>query len=207
MTRHCCCVGIAAVAFLIASPLPAATVALDLASFGIAPGYYLESFDGLTAGSLSSPQAFSNGVFSFQASAPSGLFAGSGYLSTNLSTELLTFTFLGGNVTAVGGHFLGTDADFNPVDSTTTLVLSDGTNVVLTYPDTFRGFTTAGGVFITSLTVSTTGAETVAFPTVDDLYVGQAQTAQIPEPASVLLVAGGLLAAAARLRRRRMRPF
>ena len=70
---------------------------------------------------------------------------------------------------------------------------------------TFCPFAEAGAAFVgTARSVDFSGALNDA--TFDDIRLGNAQASVIPEPATVTLVAGGLLGLAAVARRRRARP-
>jgi hypothetical protein len=185
----------------------AATIFIDSPTFvaGLQPGYYLESFDSLTAEPLPNPIIFSSGGFSYSASAPGGFFpvatSGDWVLSTTFPTDPITLTFTSGNVTAVGGHFFATDLVGNVTSGTITLNLSDGSSVTLTNPaaSSFIGFMTE--VPITSLVIAAENeGAPYKYPTADDLYVGST----VPEPSSAILVAaGGLLLAGLRSRFRR----
>jgi hypothetical protein len=202
-------IGLLVALFLVASA-QAGTVYLNSSTFlaQLQPGYYLENFQGIGLNLIGSPKAFSSGGFSYTASATSGLYGlyvpGSGTdvaLSIDSYFDPLVFTFTSGNVTAVGGYFFPTDASEALVSGSLGLTLSDATAYTLVNgtPTSFVGFTTAPGVWITSLTVS--GVEPGRYPTVNDLYVGQAGGG--PEPATGALLGGGalLLAGLARWRK------
>ncbi len=206
---------LAALVFLVASA-QAGTVYTDQPSFlaQLQPGYYLETFQGIPLGFLTSPMGFSSVPYSYTASAPNGLWgqyapsSGSDVvLSINTAYDTLRFDFTSGNVTAVGGYFFPTDFNGNLTTGNTVLTLSDGTAVALVdgTPASFVGFTTDPGQWITSLTVDavdTPGDPPIyRWPTVNDLYVGQ--SGAIPEPATGALLAGGVLLLAALARRRK----
>ena len=195
-----------------AASAQAGTVFTDLPGFQaqLKPGYYLENFDGIALGVITSPKSFSSGGYSYAASATMGLYGeyapGSGtdkVLSTNDAHDPLVFTFTSGNVTAVGGYFFPTGASGELLSGSTTLSLSDGTVYTLVNgtPSTFVGFTTASGVWITSLTVDALETPDFRWPTVNDLYVGQSDA--VPEPATGALLVGGALLLAALSRRRK----
>ncbi len=201
--------------FVLASA-QAGTVYTDLPSFmaQLQPGYYLETFDGIGLGLLGVTLGFSDGTYSYTASAPAphelfGQYAPSSVtdrvLSNNTATDTIRFDFTSANVTAVGGYFFPTNILYELIPGNTVLTLSDGTVVALMdgTPASFVGFTTDPGVWITSLTVDavdTPGDPPVyRWPTVNDLYVGTA----IPEPTTGALLAGGVLLLAALARRRK----
>ena len=105
----------------------------------------------------------------------------------------MTVAFTSGNVTAVGGTFIQSDAGENPLAGTFHVILSDGTDQSVTSlgsgTQPFTGFTTTSPTFITSMTVSSPGAG--SFATLENLTVGAA----VPEPQHYAMAAGlGLLA-------------
>lgn len=195
------------------TPASAATTYSSATDFFavIGPDYYLESFDSLTTGVLlSGPFSFSSGPYAYTASSSGSFFnedlgGGDVVLSTYTALYPIIFAFSSGNVTAVGGNFWLTDEDFDTTTGTTILTLSDGTVVTLVDANsgTFAAFTTDAGVTITSLTVSVSSSGD-AWVTVNDLIVGTAGDG-VPEPATFVLGAGGLLALAAGRRIRHSR--
>lgn len=98
---------VAAVALAAASVASAATVTFtdsDLFLANLAPGSYTEQFaDSFFSGDPSA--SFSGGAFSYNVSAPGGLYGNGVFIGTNLPGELLTVTFSGAPVTAIGGNF------------------------------------------------------------------------------------------------------
>jgi hypothetical protein len=175
----------------------------------IAPLYYLEDFNGYTYGSpLDGSQTSSsfgpvNG-YSWDASAPLGLWSNSGALSTNDAVDLLTITFTGNPVTAVGGIFASTDINGNIIQQDVTVSLSDGTSETITGSG-FLGFTSSipfASLTVDGIDITPPGAGTIYnWPQVDHFYVG-ASTAAIPEPATMLLLGSGLIGMGVYARRR-----
>ncbi len=117
---------------------------------------------------------------------------GNGALSTNNPFDLLSLTFTGNPVTAVGGIFFPTDSAGRPANGTVTVTLNDGsTSTIINDPNAFLGFTTTNP--IASLQIFTTGS--VTWPSVDHLYVGT--VAPAPEPATITILGSICLAAGA----------
>jgi hypothetical protein len=188
-------------AAMVAAPATA-DVFTDSASFldQVVPGYYYNNFTGVPGGAQPSLD-YSSGGFSYTIStAPgsiSGLFNGTGIVSTDNAGDAILIEFTSGNVTAVGGNFWSTDINFFPFAADVTLDLSDGTSVTFfsTSANDFRGFTS--DQVITSMTID--AVDPVAGPawsTLDNLYVGVA----VPAPGAVALLGLGGLAAARRRR-------
>jgi hypothetical protein len=174
-------------AALSASSFAVTTVYTSAASFlaNVAPGSYTETFNGLPS---TPPDSFSGSGFSYTVSATDGLYGSGEFLGTNLPNQLLTVTFAGGNVTAVGGNFYATNISDAFQSVAITLTLSDSTTVTFTptsVADSYRGF--ASGLAITSLTIGATGVSLYAG--LDNLTVG---VSAVPEPASALLMALGV---------------
>jgi hypothetical protein len=152
-----------------------------------------EDFSGIADGFYPAPVSGNVGGINWTGGAAGGLFADSGFLSTNNPTSL-TFVFSPG-VQAVAGNFFGTDFDFNAVPSLVQVTLADGTSSILftTGPSDFSGFFSTGAA-ISSLTVTAAGQGAV-YPTVDNLYFA----VPIPAPGAAALI--GLAAVATRRRR------
>ncbi len=168
------------------------------------PGISLNTFDDVVSGPLPD-LTYSIGAFSYDISAGggygTGLYNGTGVVSTQNANDHLLITFTSGNVNAVGGNFWGTDQFFNVVLAQITITLSDGTEVTFdsTGPAVFRGFST--DVFITSMTIDAKSA-TGAWATMDNLYVGAA-VVPLPPAAWAGLATLGLLGGLRAHRRRR----
>lgn len=152
-------------------------------------GYYTENFTD-NAGYFTTGLLFSSGPISFKVDAAGGegdtIYKDGSFIMNNFTNEALTFTITSGNVTAIGGAFLLTDADVNIISGIMTITLSDGTTTTFTTSisgDDYRGFVSPGPA-ITSLTLSAPGIG--AFNTVDNLTLGFA--ASIPEPSTVALI-------------------
>jgi len=171
--------------------------------------YYLEDFNNFNDqyNGLSVNFGPVNG-FSYTLSAPDGLYSTTGNMTTNYADEALTVDFTGAPVTAIGGLFWPQDFDGNNLVGDITLSLSDGTDLTLTKADfsTFTGFTTTAAPF-TSMTVSSLGFSVTPnqYPTLDHFYVGSAGT-PVPEPATLILLCFGFLAAGITGIRSRIRP-
>jgi MYXO-CTERM domain-containing protein len=178
-----------------------ADVFTDSASFlaNVQPGFYFNNFASAPSGAVPS-LSFSSGGFAYTVSTGggvSGLFNGTGLISTDNAADVIRIDFTSGNVTAVGGNFWSTDINFFPFAATVDVELSDGTSVSFnsTSANDFRGFTSNS--VITSLTIDAIDPLSgPAWSTLDNLYVGQA----IPAPGAMALLGLGGLAAARRRR-------
>ena len=185
----------------------------DSATFvaGLAPGYFLNQFTGLTGLLVDNPMSFSGGTgnaFSYDAAATNGLYGlpatgSTSWLSTNVFGDTLNITFTSGNVTAVGGNFFNTDITGTELTDSVTVLLS-GVSGSVTLPasgDTpvdFWGYLSTPGVFITGLTITPPAGTTTDGATVANLYVGAVRHDDdrgTPEPATFGLLGAGLLAA------------
>jgi len=169
----------------------------------IQPGFYLNNFASLPDfGFVSSPTVFSNGTFSYTASATDGLYGvspnGDRALSTaDLSTNIV-FDNFAPTITAIGGYFFGTDFDGDPTSVTVTASVNGGSALLeatTASATNFFGFVSDDGSPILSLTLSIDSE----YATVDDLIVGQA----VPEPLT-LLGASAAVAFGAAFKRRKV---
>jgi PEP-CTERM motif len=200
---------LAASAALLALPVAVQaqfTVYTDLASFLAATSNAgTDTFESLSITSTTpSPMARLAGAFGYTASVNTTSFFGAGtaadhWLSTNTATDLVTFNGFGSGVRGVGGFFFGSTSAgaFRPATSvilratnaagTTTRTLLDTTL------GTFLGFVSGTDIF--SLTLEAVQPATgFAWPTVNDFVLAQAPLANVvPEPASIVLLATGLL--------------
>lgn len=161
--------------------------------------YYLETFDDLGFGTVNAPTWDAPGANGYEWTAsgdPGNLYSVPGALSTDVAEDAINISFTGLEATAFGGDFLGTDFDGNAIESDVTVTLSNGDSHVLENQtgDTFFGW--VGDTAIDSITITAdAGADTLAWPAVDNFYVGQA----IPAPGALALL--GLAGLTARRRR------
>jgi len=168
----------------------------------IQPGFYLNNFASLPNFDLvASPTNFSNGTYSYTASATDGLYGVSPNsnraLSTNNLSQSITFNNFTPNITAIGGYFFGTNFDGDPTSVTVTASVNGGSaslQATTGSATNFFGFVSDDGSPILSLTQSV-GTQ---FATVDDLIVAQA----VPEPLT-LLGASAAVAFGAAFKRRK----
>lgn len=173
----------------------------------IKPDYYLEDFSNYIYsdtinGELTADFGSVNG-YSWTASTtvptipggkaqePSGLFSLTRALSTVHFEDLLTITFTGRPVTALGGIFASTETSGDVAPQQEVIItLSDNTSVRFLGSD-FRGFTS--DVAIASLTIDAVDVvqndpNNVFWPKLEHFYIGS-----VPVPASIWLFGSGLL--------------
>lgn len=173
----------------------------------IQPGFYLEDFEAFsTPPAIPNPLLLSEGGYSYSISTPGSFFLSpvgspdAKWLSTFDPDELITITFTGDPVTAVGGNLYLTVETGEPASASLKVTLSDGQEHTFSSgdPRPFIGFTST--IPITSLTIDPLGSGQYA--TVDNLQVGTA----VPEPVTTGLIAGsGLLGYLIVRHRRRQR--
>jgi hypothetical protein len=182
----------------LASGAEAAIIYSDEASFltHVQPGYYLETFDTLPTGYLGVTSSFAGNGYAYTASADNGLWGNPvGYLSakslsTNLPPEPIHFSFTGNPVTAVGGYFTSTDFSGSPVDGTVTVGLSDGTQLSASVPSAwaFVGFVANQPISWLEVLSGKEGSRLDGrWPAADDVYVGAAVGAAVPEPCTLAI--------------------
>jgi hypothetical protein len=189
-----------------ASMASAATTVFDNEADFLAqlnPTYYLEEFSGYSYGTPLSgaltenygpvygyswtATTTPNGVFPV----PNGLFSLPGALTTYAAEDLLTITFTGNPVTALGGSFASTDINGDVIQQTVTVNLSDNTSVSLT-GSAFRGFTSDFAILSLAIDAVDVNPTTVFWPRLEHFYVGSA-IAAVPIPAAAWLFGSGLL--------------
>jgi hypothetical protein len=162
-----------------------------------------DTFADLGTGPLADTVTRSAGPYSYTASAEGGLWGagapGAPWLSTNLSTDAITFSNFSGHVSAFGGHFFGTDIGgaYAPGGD---LVLTATDGFTLTYSLngttqlSFLGFVSDSE--LGSVTLASNGAAGV-WPTASDVVLA------VPEPATYGMFLAGLGFMAVMARRRR----
>ncbi len=152
------------------------------------------SYNGFYANGLSG----SAGGTQWTVSAPGDLYAGSGYMSTNVAEATLTFN-LSPSVQGVAGNFFATDISFNVLPAIIGVQLADGSAYVgyAASAADFVGFYSTGAA-ISSISISVAGNLPAGthFATVDNLYF-----AVVPAPGAVALLGLAGLVSGARKRR------
>jgi len=197
-------------------------VTFDATSFlnGTRPGYYRESFSGLSQSNYTEPLAFTDGNsggYSYNVTTDSG---GGIYVAppSSSNTALLAispatgsdliFTFLGLPVTSFGGNFFPADTAGSAQPGSIMLLLSDGTTQLVSATaanlQPFLGIQSQTP--LSSVTIRYTGSDSY-FPSVTNLIVGRASIT-IPEAGTIPLVSAAIIflpILAASLRQRRVR--
>ncbi|MBL8279644.1 MAG: PEP-CTERM sorting domain-containing protein [Pelomonas sp.] len=192
-----------ALAVASASTLAAPTIYTSSAAFlaQVAPTAYTETFTAVVDDNTNVQTFTGNGNYGFTASLDAGqqFYFGTDALSTNLPNEVITLTFTGGPVTAIGANFYAIDIGDMFIPSPLTILLADGSATTLTFTpgdaSAYRGFTSQ--VAITSITFSASAQG--AYATLDNLTIGGTHT--VPEPSSIALIALAFAGAAAARRR------
>jgi hypothetical protein len=187
----------------------AATVYTDEATFltQMDPYYYLEDFsnyiynDPIHTGQPTADFGAVDGYSWTASTIPDGTFTDTyglvsltNALSTDSPKDLLTITFTGSEVTALGGIFASTDTFLAVADQQKVIItLSDKTSASFLGSD-FRGFTS--DVAIASLTINAVNdpndPNNVFWPMLAHFYVGSAISA-VPVPGAIWLFGSGLL--------------
>lgn len=169
----------------------------------LSSGAYFEGFSSFSGQALPSPQGFMGGVFSFSLSdgANNTIFyttgsdaQGSVFATSNRVGDVFTINFTSGNVTAFGGNFFLSNGLENPdAGGNVTALLSTGQSITQASSsnyntEPFYGFTSTAPV--TSLTI--TGPGVADFVSIDNLFIGR--NTAVPEPATYVMIVGGLCA-------------
>jgi hypothetical protein len=125
------------------------------------------SYDGFLNNGLTS----NAGGIQWTASAPGGLFAGVGFMSTYNAEALLTFTLLP-SVQGIGGNFFASDYEFNILPAIIGVQLADGLAYMYNTSSLadFIGFYSTGAS-ISSISISVVGnlPPSTNYATVDNL--------------------------------------
>jgi hypothetical protein len=167
-------------------------------SFSVAQGKTVatetfDSYNGFYANGLTG----NAGGIQWTASAPGGLNAGSGYMSSYLTPVALTFA-LSPSVQGVAGNFFGTNG-FGIVPAVIGVQLADGSSYVgyAASADDFVGFYSTGAAISSiSLSASNVSGTDNIFATVNNLYF-----AVVPAPGAVALIGFAGLIGGSRKRR------
>ena len=129
------------------------------------------------------------------------------WLSTDQSTDIISFQFQNNTVFAVGGYFFASDIDGNflPGQSIKLDALdADGNELVQIIdnatPNTFYGFASSSAITYFEISAVQPNGD-VAWATANDLTMGGV-AAVVPEPASYALLIAGLGLVGLRARRR-----
>jgi hypothetical protein len=160
----------------------------------IQSGYYLEGFESLSlTGLTASPINYSNGTYSYQASAQNG-FVGAGtsgdhWLATNTAANPVTISNLTPTITAIGGFFFTSDLNGSLISGTINVSVNGGSSSLSTSTNSstnFFGFISDNGTPLTGLVVNATQTSGSRWATTNNLIVGQAATTAVPEPLTIL---------------------
>ncbi len=161
----------------------------------------VDTFEEASAGgSHASPFNRTAGVYNYQAAATGGFFgSGSGSasaLSTDVTGTPITLGSFSASIAAIGGNFYATDINGDFFSGSLQVVATDALGAISSQMvnasslsvDSFIGFLSTS----TLVSLVITPMLSDRFASVDNLTLGQA--APIPEPATVLMMAAGLLA-------------
>jgi len=168
-----------------------------------------DNFNDLSLGFQTTPITRIVGSYTYQLAAAGGFFnvgtASDVWLSANNSfLTPINFTISGGGPTAIGGFFFATDATGLLASSTISASINGGlfTQSVTTSSATnFFGWVSTDGTQISSLSV----VPSAFFATANDLIIGQANIAAVPEPTSLALFGIGACVAGFGAARRQQR--
>lgn len=95
-------------------------------------------FTNTFTGAATNPAAsYSSGGFAYTFSSPGGLYSNGNFLGVNLPNDVLTVSFTGTPVTAIGGNFFATNISDAFQSAAITALLSDGTSATFT-PTSFN---------------------------------------------------------------------
>ena len=128
------------------------------------------------------------GGIQWQANAPGGVVAGAGYLATQASGTVLTFS-MAPSVQGVAGNFFASDGspNFNAAPAIISVTLNDGSSYIgyATSAADFVGFYSTGAA-ISSVEISVASSAIAGsyYATADNLYF-----AVVPAPGAVALIA------------------
>ncbi|MES2538643.1 MAG: PEP-CTERM sorting domain-containing protein [Pseudomonadota bacterium] len=167
-----------------------------------------DTYDDLAVAPLATPQARTAGAYSYSASVgpTSGFYGASdngidNWLSTDNSTDTVTFNSFSSGVTGVGGFFFGSNIfgfststpatlNFSAVDADGALLHSQ----VNPTTSSFLGFVSTSGMTSLSFWIGDQGTGiTGVWHTVNDLTLGTAASSSVPEPGSLALAGIALL--------------
>ncbi|MES3034600.1 MAG: PEP-CTERM sorting domain-containing protein [Gemmatimonadota bacterium] len=182
------------------------TVYTSLASFLAATtGAGTDTFEDLSITTATpAPLARTAGSFGYTASVNTTSFFGAGsaadrWLSTNTTTDIITFNGFGPGVRGVGGLFFGTDAAgaFRPASSIVLVARTASGMSTRTVLDatlaTFVGFVASADLIsLTVEAVQPLSGSAFAWPTVNNLVLAGAPAMNVvPEPATWLMMVTG----------------
>lgn len=163
-----------------------------------------DTFDDLGTGLLGDTLIRPAGAYNYTVSAPDGLWGagvpGDTWLSSNLSSDAITFSGFTGHVSAFGGNFFGTDLGGNFVPGGD-LILTATDGFTLTY--TLNGTTQSS--FLGFVSDAPLGSVTLASTTPTDYWpTANNVVLAVPEPVTygMFLAGMGFMALMARRRSR-----